>query len=565
MRTPATILLALAPVLAAGPAAAQGDPLSWSLTETLILEWHGETDGFEPAAAAAHDRDNYVALKNRATLGLHRGPLDVQLRFDQSSFWGTCPAMPDEPAEVDGQDLQGCRSPRDGVLRDDYRLERATASLRLGRHQLWVGDFPLQVGRGIALSLRKVSEFGIDDALRGSRLQLRLHDAVRVDLFGGLVNVSNLDEVTDTRVDEVRDRLAGGRIEGRILDLATVGAHAVFLVPRGADGLEDRDFLGGLWSLVAGGTLEMPRLADRLSLYAEADGLVRYLGGEAGQQEGFALYASADLDLRPVTLLAELKWYEDFVVAGSVADGRGLPRPLGQPPTIERQDQFIRSLTDVLGGRLRVDVRLPMDFLVFASFAYVAGRRSNSFDAMHGYGGLEYRLGDGRLTGSLTAGYRREFARDEEGPHVDHLDFDIADVQASATIGLVGRHSLHATVLHETWNKPAPGDGSPLYFHRGTVALGWDYGSLFSANVAYEYDTQFAWNTYRFTDEEGTWELQNAIRQHFAFAEVRWSPAPWLDLRLRGGAMRGGLRCVAGVCRVFPNFTGARLESVFRF
>lgn len=565
MRTFATILLALASVALARPARAQGDDLSWSLTETFVLEWHGETDGFEPTATAAHDRDNYLALKNRANLGLHRGPLDVQLRLDQSTFWATCPTMPSDPTEIDAADLQGCRSPREGVLEDDYRLERATASLRLGRHTLWVGDFPLQVGRGIALSLRKVSEFGIDDALRGSRLQLRLHDAVRLDLFGGLVNVSNLDEVTDTHVDEVRDRLAGGRIEGRILDVATVGAHGIFLVPRGADGVSDTDFLGGLWTFIAGGTLEMPDLFDRLSFYAEADGLVRYLDDGRGEDEGWALYSSVDLDLGPVTLLGELKWYENFVVAGSVVDGRGLSRPLSQPPTIERQDQFVRSLTDVLGGRLRVDVRLPMDFLLFANFAYVAGRRSNSFDSMHGYGGLEYRLGDGRVSGTVTGGYRREFARDDEGPHVDHLDFDIVDVQANATIGLVGRHGLHVTLIHETWNKPAAGSDDPLYFNRGTIALGYDYGSLLSINVAYEYDTQFAWNTYRYIDEEGVWQVQNGIRQHFGFAEVRYSPFPWLDLRLRGGAMRGGLRCVAGVCRVFPNFTGARIEGVFRF
>ena len=31
------------------------------------------------------------------------------------------------------------------------------------------------------------------------------------------------------------------------------------------------------------------------------------------------------------------------------------------------------------------------------------------------------------------------------------------------------------------------------------------------------------------------------------------------------GSTRGGLRCVSGVCRVFPPFEGARLTAVLRF
>ena len=37
------------------------------------------------------------------------------------------------------------------------------------------------------------------------------------------------------------------------------------------------------------------------------------------------------------------------------------------------------------------------------------------------------------------------------------------------------------------------------------------------------------------------------------------------QLRLTAGTQRGGLKCVAGVCRIFPAFKGAKLEWVARY
>ena len=37
------------------------------------------------------------------------------------------------------------------------------------------------------------------------------------------------------------------------------------------------------------------------------------------------------------------------------------------------------------------------------------------------------------------------------------------------------------------------------------------------------------------------------------------------QMRVTAGTQRGGLKCVAGVCRIFPAFKGAKLEWVARF
>lgn len=578
-------------LLALFPSSAMAEEqLSWSLTETLVFEWHGETDSFVSSAADTHNRDNYLTLKNRANLGARRGPLDFTFRFDQSTFWRTCPAMPEEP---NVSDIQGCHGPAQGLLDDDYRLERATARIRLGDHRLIAGDFPIQVGRGIALSLRKVSEFGIDDALRGARLQLNLHESVRLDLFGGVVNNANLDEVTDIHIEDVRDRVVGGSVEGRILDIATVGAHGVLLLPHyfdptagpeGSDGdWVDSDLEGGVYSMVVGGTVEFPNLWDRLSFYVEADAVLRPVvdDGTREEDEGFALYSSVDLDLGRFTLSGELKWYEDFEVIGTAPELLGAragalapssARAYSQPPTIEREDQPVANNTDVLGGRLRLDVRLPLDFLIFGNLGFIGARSSDAFNTFHGYLGLEYRLAGGRVAGTLSGGYRREFGdqSESERPSWNNLAVEIIHGETNNSVRLVGRHGMHLAFEHETWNKPSQSTGEAHYFHRGTLTIGYDYGSTLSVSVAYEYDTQFNLNTYTQIpgpdrDPPGVYDVSTSVRQHFAFAEVRYTPLRWLDLRLRGGTQRGGLRCLSGVCRMFPNFTGVRLESVIRF
>jgi hypothetical protein len=47
--------------------------------------------------------------------------------------------------------------------------------------------------------------------------------------------------------------------------------------------------------------------------------------------------------------------------------------------------------------------------------------------------------------------------------------------------------------------------------------------------------------------------------------QVRYNLSTGSNLVLFVGQRQGGLRCVSGVCRVFPPFEGARLDATFRF
>jgi hypothetical protein len=52
------------------------------------------------------------------------------------------------------------------------------------------------------------------------------------------------------------------------------------------------------------------------------------------------------------------------------------------------------------------------------------------------------------------------------------------------------------------------------------------------------------------------------VRSGHAGAERR---LPSSNLRLFVGEARGGLKCVSGVCRLFPPFQGVKLTATVRF
>lgn len=57
----------------------------------------------------------------------------------------------------------------------DLRLERALLDADLGAVRLRAGDYYARVGRGMALSLRRVNPLGTDTTLRGGRLDVVLN------------------------------------------------------------------------------------------------------------------------------------------------------------------------------------------------------------------------------------------------------------------------------------------------------------------------------------------------------------------------------------------------------
>jgi hypothetical protein len=56
-----------------------------------------------------------------------------------------------------------------------------------------------------------------------------------------------------------------------------------------------------------------------------------------------------------------------------------------------------------------------------------------------------------------------------------------------------------------------------------------------------------------------------AFPDTYVNGQVRYNLDSSSNLSLFVGQRQGGLRCVSGVCRIFPPFEGARLDATLRF
>jgi hypothetical protein len=106
-----------------------------------------------------------------------------------------------------------------------------------------------------------------------------------------------------------------------------------------------------------------------------------------------------------------------------------------------------------------------------------------------------------------------------------------------------GGHALHISATHEERRLESKA------YRRGSSVAGLEKGGLGAVSVEVGYDTS---------------DPSDEVRRLFVAGILAWEPTDAITLRSTVGSQRGGLKCVAGVCRDFPEFSGARLEIVGR-
>ncbi len=484
------------------PATAAAQDAAFRFDERLTLEARGDNGNRHD------DDDDYGAVIQRLTLSGDADRLSVGTDVDFDAF---------------------VNAPSD-AFENDVRLERVRIAYAADAWKLELWDFHRQLGRGIILSLRKVDELGEDVTLRGGDISLTLEDH-EADFFAGRTNASNLDAVSRQHLDDPEDLIVGGSYAFRGLSSLTVGVHGLHvrvnesLVPEA----------GQDHSAALGGFVETPALGDVLALYVEVDWQGRHVAGNGTQAK--AAYATVDVALGPVSLLAEGLLLDDFFVRGSPNTALRKPFDYAAPPTLERIDQEVIDNTNTRGGRLKASLALFGGDLVL----YGNGmRRQNDpdtdaqLDQTHVYAGFESTWGAGRLNAS--GGFRREEQGGEQVKAMTHAEGDWLQPVGAG-------YAVHLAVNHE-WRTLETND-----YLRGTSLLGVEKGGLGSVTAELGYDTQ---------------DDADEVRQVFVAGHVSWEVSRVLTLRALGGSQRGGLKCVAGVCRDFPAFTGGRLEVLAR-
>ncbi len=568
---------------------------------TISSEWYRDNHNIQESD------DGFVSLVGRLNLGadtrLRRVRLGTQIRLDGQKIW-----FPS------GQDCSGdCV---DGIG-DDLRLERATVRVDTKRVGVWAGDYNVNFGRGLGLSVRKIDEIGVDATIKGARADYR-SKRLRATAIAGFSNRQNSDfatrqllpdpgfaaqsytfaqdvgdgacstdgrrtaEVGNPFWTECSDLLVGGRVEATLPGKVDVGTHYVHI-----------DFGDELTTGVIdehvhliGGDVARSRIAKVWDVFLGASGLVRNpqirqvpeaLALSSIPLQGYGLYGSNTLRLGPTTVLLEGKHYRDYLVALT----QNSLLQYTENPTLEREDQQVPGNINATGGRLRVDhlIRsrgltlfantleyLYNDTVGFSQFTHEAARL-----ATHNYGGIIWRKPNSDFVLQISGGYRYE--RWRQTP--DGLDawvrrrFPHGEFYLSIPVGK-SRGLVHALAIRGEgrWETLVNSRDSQEEFFRGLLTLGYSLSPWFSISYLQGIDTEQPTPAGEpsLTDEECPQGANSLCRPHlWPGVQARINLFNSSFFRLFAGRQVGGRVCVNGSCRILPDFEGVRGELVIAF
>lgn len=499
------------------PAGATEAELSYSFTNTLDIAYWDTIDGFE-------DQDGFTVTIDRFNLlSSYIGEeetLSSWIRLDTISY-----ANPPNQERFETQVIP----------------ERLQFNYETPQWSLTGGDFYRQLGRGFLLSLRKGDEVATDVAIRGGQVQWS-DTTNKLALFGGWTNPVNVDPVNMQTLDDFNDIIAGTEWISRSIPGIRFGMHSMAVVPdENLIESESQDYrLGdGFW-------IQTGTFLERFSLYVEGAHLAKRNAGKKSQ--GFSGYATLDTSLGDNQLLIEGMILENMGIEGSRNTATQKRESYIKPPTLERIRDEVPNSTDVVGGR----VALTLPFrnhgmsLTLNTMTRLNNRNEvNKLWEWHGYSVLEFKSSERHQRLKAEMGYRRDYS-----PEQDLIQKEMAHVYIDFGQGLGESSELRLSTDTEYRARPSEDPEILEWYIRGSTYLGIEDADWGSATFEFGYDESesFANKSWLFYAGIFTFDMWDAHQ-----------------LRATAGTQRGGLKCVAGVCRIFPAFKGAKLEWVARF
>ncbi|MGH7283840.1 MAG: DUF6029 family protein [Polyangiaceae bacterium] len=613
--------------LAADLPVVDGAPVRLDLTETSIVSQHFDArEGEDPRDFGFGEwinRLNAAVSWKKWTVGMR---LDSGLYWQRPQDRDIRTLYPNDASNPDALkgDINNIDSDGTSRFRNSIYPAKVWATYQSSTLEATVGDAYVQFGRGLTLSMRKIDDLGIDNTLRGAKIAYT-NDPFAFTLVAGLANPSRVDEATGRALflpeplaaDPVTgraalspqplfgsDRIIGAEIQaGRGLPVV-LSTHVVRMTrcapysytPSGQvdDGTFDspigscapQDTEAWLASLpsgspvlnaseveMAGQSLEIPSIFKHGQIYLEAV-TQRWHHDENPDDPratGNALYGSFSGSVGPVTNTLEVKSYRNFYPLAGAVDGTRASAfsniAYSTPPTAELLTQdneynFFNACVD--GGRLRTDLRVSDGLLVYGQGEYFhtkseqgngnCDEKGNTVtsaanpDSVHdnvwdGLTGIEWSFDDDRSHVLASTGVRDDHKVDGTPFYRElHAEYTITKhIAGIYSVEITGQHRLR----YEEDANIREGQGN-VDWHEGQNYIALQTRKWVLAQ-GYEYTTKVGLPTnyfngsilYRFTEKS--------------------------NIRVLVGQQRGGLKCVSGVCRIFPAFEGARAELTLRF
>jgi len=626
IRRIATIGLVALPSL--GVSSAKAEPPSakpafgYEVTNQSSAIFSGDNRDTVSGSVPTFNNDDWALINNRLDTQISKDDFVFSLRLDGALF----PYRPNATQVgldmVDLRDADGGPGPGEpqnpvffrqkvyeshGDLSNRYINwlipAKYAASYDAGFGKLTVGDLYAQFGRGFVLSVRKKDALASDTTIRGARLSARAKwekTRFKAVLLAGSGNPLRIDETSGRYLGSSPDARRGfqniteagmpwaiqtdpGVTHGSCAENPTCsyvpdnlyGAQ-IEIAPKGMKLSTQASILSrhtivsedivrsSNQILTASQTLEFPNAVDFGALYLEGAGQNRAYR-EGDDKGGYALYGNLDLYAGPMQLLFEGKHYRAFypLSAGinTLRASEFAQVQYSQVPTTEpvwNSSQFENFNTCTSGGRTKVDAHLSPRVSIFSwigrydSWAESVGNeeceikdefRNEIWDVAVG---SDLTSADRRSKTNITVGIRDDSADRNLGSELDPTTTFYREGYAryDALFHLEGPYSVQFQGWHRYRNQAIGGPIDPWFAGTTTNAL--EIAPFGNIAVGVEYDT-------------------NPLTPDMYFnAQVTYRINEGSNVSLFAGQRRGEQRCVAGVCRVFPAFEGARMDLTLR-
>jgi hypothetical protein len=470
--------------------------------------------------------------------------------------------------------------------------------------EVTAGDFYAAFGRGLVLSVRKLDELSSDTTVRGARITGRVSAGstkLKLTALGGAMNPLRIDEasgrylgvnssvtpswlaVTEAGMPRAvetdfvaesptyaPDRIVGGQFEvaPKGMKFGTQGILLVRQDPLTNDVVRQADTI-----MNASQSIEVPDFDGHGDAYLEVgfqnlDDKNRDASSVNSDvlDPGYAIYASTTLIELPVSVTLEGKHYRRFFPLRANVNGARVGEfnlvQYSAPPTTEAfyvDTEFENFNTCVTGGRAKGDVHVGKNESVFAWVGHYytwAERVTNeSCDTSSANlnrvwdlaTGFEIASNDHKSRASFSVGARIDTA--EEPIPTDQGDTTLYYRESYGRYDIIqhlgGPFSLQLQGWHRRRHQVLGGPAEPWF--EGQHLTGVDWAPHLSAAFGAEYSTD------------------PRVPDTYFNGQVTYKFTQSSSVGVFVGQRRGALRCVGGVCRVFPPFEGARLDATVRF
>ncbi|MEO7113832.1 MAG: DUF6029 family protein [Polyangiaceae bacterium] len=601
-------------------------PVRLDVTETSIVAQHFDSrEGEDPRDNGYGNWINRLNLAlswKKWTVGMR---LDSSLYWQRPEDRNPSSLYPGASQDQLKGDINNIDSDGTSRFRNSIYPAKIWATYQSRNLEATVGDAYVQFGRGLTLSMRKIDDLGLDNTIRGGKVTYTA-DPIAFTLVGGLANPSRVDEATgralflpnsltaDATTGRLAkspqplfgsDRIIGAEIQaGRGLPVV-LSTHVVRMTrcapySYNADGsvndsltnapigsctpADTESWLATLPTNggpvltaseveMAGQSLEIPNLWKHGQIYMEMATQRREHDNNPTDPNanGNAFYGSFAGSVGPVTNTLEIKSYRNFYPLAGAVDGTRASAfnniVYSTPPTAELLTQdneygFFNACVD--GGRLRTDVRLSDGFLAYgqAEYFHTKSEQGNGScdehgntvtsqtnpDAVHdnvwdGLSGIEWSFDGDRSHVFASTGVRDDHKTDGTPYYREvHAEYTVTKhVFHQYSVEVTGQHRLR----YEDSANVREGEGN-VPWHEGQNYIALQTPKWVIAQ-GFEYTTKVGLPTYYFN------------------GSILYRLTQKSNLKVLVGEQRGGLKCVSGVCRVFPAFEGARAELTVRF